>query len=40
LEDDAGEFGARDPGEWRLVLILAPDLQEVEEVGCCGVDLD
>lgn len=39
-EDGAGEFGAGDPGEGRLVLVFAADLEEVEEVGCGGVDGD
>lgn len=39
-EDDAGEFGAGDPGQRRLVLVFAPDLEQVEEVGCGGVDGD
>lgn len=38
--DDAGEFGAGDPGEGRLVLVFPLDLEEVEEVGCGGVDGD
>lgn len=38
--DDAGEFGTGDPGEGRLVLVFAPDLEEVEEVGCRSVDGD
>jgi hypothetical protein len=37
-EDGAGEFGAGDPGEGGLVLVFAADLEEVEEVGCGGVD--
>jgi len=39
-EDCAGEFGAGDPGEGWLVLVFAADLEEVEEVGCGGVDGD
>lgn len=39
-EDGAGELGARDPGERRLVLVLAADLEEVEEVCGRGVDRD
>ncbi len=39
-EDGAGELGAGDPGEGRLVLVFAPDLEEVEEVGGGGVDGD
>lgn len=39
-EDEAGEFGAGDPGERRLVLVFAADLEQVEEVGCGGVDGD
>lgn len=38
--NDAGEFGAGDPGEGRLVLVFSLDLEEVEEVGCGGVDGD
>lgn len=37
-KDDAGKFGTGDPGKGRLVLVSAPDLEEVEEVGCSGVD--
>jgi hypothetical protein len=40
LKDYAGEFGARDPGESGLMLVFAPDLEEVEEVGCGSVDGD
>ena len=40
MEDNAGEFGAGDPGEGGLVLVFAADLEEVEEVGCGGVDGD
>ena len=39
-EDDASELGAGDPGEGRLVLVFAADLEEVEEVGCGCVDGD
>lgn len=39
-EDHAGEFGAGDPGQGGLVLVFAPDLEQVEEVGCGGVDGD
>ena len=39
-EDSAAELGAGDPGERRLVLVFAADLEEVEEVGCGGVDRD
>lgn len=38
--DDSGEFGAGDPREGRLVLVFPLDLEEVEEVGCRGVDGD
>ena len=38
--DHAAEFGAGDPGEGRLVLVFAADLEEVEEVCCCAVDAD
>jgi hypothetical protein len=38
--DYAAEFGAGDPGEGRLVLVFAADLQQVEEVCCCAVDAD
>lgn len=38
--DCAGEFGAADPGEGRLVLVFALDLEDVEEVCAGGVDLD
>ena len=40
MENDAREFGAGDPGEGGLVLVFATDLEEVEEVGCGGVDGD
>lgn len=36
--DDAGELGAGDPGEGRLVLVFAADLEQVVEVGGGGVD--
>lgn len=39
-EDNTGELGAGDPGERWLVLVFAADLEEVEEVGCGGVDGD
>ena len=39
-EDNAGEFGARDPGEGRLMLVLSADLEKVKEIGCGGVDGD
>lgn len=39
-EDCAGEFGAADPGERGLVLVFALDLENVEEVGARGVNLD
>ena len=39
-EDGAGEFHAGNPWERRLVLIFALDLEDVEEIGTCGVDLD
>lgn len=39
-QDCAGEFHPRDPGQGRLVLVLALDLEQVEEVGPRGVDLD
>jgi hypothetical protein len=39
-EHGASKFGAGDPGQWGLVLIFAGDLEEVEEVGCAGVDGD
>jgi hypothetical protein len=35
-----GEFGATDPREWRLVLVFALDLEDVEEVCAGGVDFD
>lgn len=38
--DDAGEFGAGDPGEGGLMLVFPLDLEEVEEVGCGGVNGD
>lgn len=38
--DGAGEFGPADPGEGWLVLVFALDLEDVEEVGAGGVDLD
>lgn len=39
-DDGAGELGARDPGQWRLVLVFASDLEQVEEVGPARGDLD
>lgn len=39
-EDGAGKLSASDPWEGRLVLILALDLEQVEEVGARGVDFD
>ena len=36
----AGEFDAGYPGEGRLVLVCAADLQQVEEIGRGGVDGD
>ena len=39
-EDHTGEFTAGDPGEGGLVLVFAADLEEVEEVGAAGADLD
>lgn len=39
-EDDAGEFGAGYPGQGGLVLVLAADLEEVEEIRGAGVDGD
>lgn len=36
----AGELAAGDPGEGRLVLVFAADLEQVEEVGAAGADLD
>lgn len=38
--DDAGKFGAGDPGKGGLVLVFPLDLEEVEEVGCGCVDGD
>ena len=38
FENDARELRASNPREGRLVLVLAADLQQVEEVGCRGVD--
>lgn len=32
LDDHAAELGTPDPGQCRLPLVLAPDLQRVEEV--------
>lgn len=40
FQDHAREFGASDPRKRWLVLVLAADLQQVEEVGCRGVDGD
>ena len=40
LEHDAGELAAADPGEGRLPLVLAPDLEQVEEVCAAGADRD
>lgn len=39
-EDDASEFGTRYPRERRLNLVLAAYLEEVEEIGCRGMDCD
>jgi len=39
-EDEAGEFGARDPREGGLALVLAADLEGVVEVAGGGVDGD
>lgn len=39
-EDCAGEFGAADPRQGGLVLVFTLDLEDVEEVCACGVDLD
>lgn len=39
-KDGAGELSASDPWEGRLVLILALNLEQVEEVGARGVDFD
>lgn len=39
-EHNAGEFGAGDPGEGRLMLIFATDLEQVEEVGGAGANAD
>lgn len=38
--DGAGEFGAGGPGQGWLVLVFAPDLQQVEEVCRRAVDAD
>lgn len=38
FENDARELRASNPREGWLVLVLAADLQQVEEVGCRGVD--
>jgi len=38
LQDNARELGAGDPGEGRLVLVFAADLEQIEEVGCRGMD--
>lgn len=38
--DHAAELRAADPGEGRLVLVFAADLQQVEEVCRCAVDAD
>jgi len=37
LNDCAGELGTSCPGEWRLVLVFALDLQDIEEVLGGGV---
>jgi hypothetical protein len=37
-DDHAGEFGAGDPWEGWLMLVFSGDLEEVEEIGCGGVD--
>lgn len=39
-DNGAGELGATDPGQWRLVLIFALNLEDVEEVGAGGVNLN
>ena len=39
-EDSSCELGAADPRQWRLVLVLALNLEEVEEVGARGVDFN
>lgn len=39
-EDCSSEFGAADPGERRLVLVFALDLEDVEEVCAGRVDFD
>ena len=38
FENDTRELRASNPREGWLVLVLAADLQQVEEVGCRGVD--
>lgn len=37
-ENNTGELGAGDPGQGRLILVSAADLEEVKEVGRGGVD--
>jgi hypothetical protein len=37
-ENNASEFGARDPGERGLMLVFSTDLEEVEKIGRGGVD--
>lgn len=39
-KDGAGKLSASDPWEGWLVLILALDLEQVEEIGARGVDFD
>jgi hypothetical protein len=38
LQDDTGELRSRDPGESRLVLVFAADLEEIKEIGRRGVN--
>lgn len=39
-EDGSCKLGTTDPGEGRLMLVFALDLEDVEEVGAGGVDLN
>lgn len=39
-QDNAGEFRAGNPGKRRLMLVLAADLEQVEEIGRGSVDGD
>jgi hypothetical protein len=38
LQDNTGKFGTGNPWQRRLMLVLATDLKQVEEIGCRCVD--